>query len=556
MLDRVLDAIGPLDADAMAEAAARLDRLTKPPGSLGRLETLVDRARRDHRPSRCDRRRTAWSSSPPRTTASCARACRPTPPTSPPRWSPTSSPAGPRSTSWATGPALRVVVVDAGVASPIPVVEADPARGGRLVQARIRDGTADMTDGPAMTRDEALRAVATGIDLAGSLWARRPRSHRRRRDGDRQHDGRQRHLRGPDRTGRSRSSPAGGPASTMRRIGARSPPSNAPSRSTARIGATRSASWRPSVGSRSRSSSGSSSARSEARIPVVLDGFITGAAALVAATLQPAVAPRLIAAHRSIEPGHAVILEHLERRPLLDLDLRLGEGTGAALAMGLIGAAVRLRDGMATFESAAVSGPTAGGSRHPSRRPARPSRAEVAGIILVRHASTAWTGRRYCGRSDPPLSAAGRWPRRRSWPRARPDPDARHAHRHQPVAPLARDRDRHRRRGRDRGHHGRRPLARGRFRDRRGPHLRRARRASRPTSPAGWRPGRPRSTGPTANAPPSWPAGRGGLARARRGGGRRGRGLARWSAPDRDRSCDGRAAAVELPPPATVARGR
>jgi nicotinate-nucleotide--dimethylbenzimidazole phosphoribosyltransferase len=99
----------------------------------------------------------------------------------------------------------------------------------------------------------------------------------------------------------------------------------------------------------------------EARIPVILDGFITGAAALVAATLQPAIAPRLIAAHLSIEPGHAVILERLERRPLLDLDLRLGEGTGAALAMGLIAAAVRLRDGMATFESAAISGPTEAG---------------------------------------------------------------------------------------------------------------------------------------------------------------------------------------------------
>ena len=98
----------------------------------------------------------------------------------------------------------------------------------------------------------------------------------------------------------------------------------------------------------------------EARIPIVLDGFITGAAALVAVALQPAVAPRLIAAHRSIEPGHAVILQTLGRRPLLDLDLRLGEGTGAALAMGLIKAGVRVRDEMATFESAAISGPTAG----------------------------------------------------------------------------------------------------------------------------------------------------------------------------------------------------
>ena len=153
----------------------------------------------------------------------------------------------------------------------------------------------------------------------------------------------------------------------MRPTSARSRPSNVRSRSTARIDATRSASWRPSAASRSRCSSGSSSGPREARIPVVLDGFITGAAALVAAALQPAIAPRLIAAHRSIEPGHAVILEHLDRRPLLDLDLRLGEGTGAALAMGLIAAAVRLRDGMATFESAAISG----------RRP-RPGESEPA----------------------------------------------------------------------------------------------------------------------------------------------------------------------------------
>jgi len=94
----------------------------------------------------------------------------------------------------------------------------------------------------------------------------------------------------------------------------------------------------------------------------VLDGFITGAAALVAAGLEPLVGPRLIAAHRSVEPGHAIVLERLGRQPLLDLDLRLGEGSGAALAMSLVDGAVRIRDGMATFESAAVAGP-ADGSR-------------------------------------------------------------------------------------------------------------------------------------------------------------------------------------------------
>jgi nicotinate-nucleotide--dimethylbenzimidazole phosphoribosyltransferase len=94
------------------------------------------------------------------------------------------------------------------------------------------------------------------------------------------------------------------------------------------------------------------------RRPVVLDGFITGAAALIAVALGLDIGPRLIASHRSVEPGHAIVLERLGLRPLLELDLRLGEGSGAALALGLVDAAVRIRDGMATFESAAIAGPS------------------------------------------------------------------------------------------------------------------------------------------------------------------------------------------------------
>jgi nicotinate-nucleotide--dimethylbenzimidazole phosphoribosyltransferase len=91
------------------------------------------------------------------------------------------------------------------------------------------------------------------------------------------------------------------------------------------------------------------------RIPVVLDGFISGAAALVAAGLAPGIKPFLIAAHLSVEIGHRVILERLGLRPLLDLDLRLGEGTGAALAMPLVEAAARILGRMATFGEAGVS---------------------------------------------------------------------------------------------------------------------------------------------------------------------------------------------------------
>jgi nicotinate-nucleotide--dimethylbenzimidazole phosphoribosyltransferase len=91
------------------------------------------------------------------------------------------------------------------------------------------------------------------------------------------------------------------------------------------------------------------------RIPLVLDGFITGAAALVAAALEPRLPPRLIAAHRSTEPGHAIALDALGLDPLLELDLRLGEGSGAALAIPIVRAAARILGGMATFDEAAVS---------------------------------------------------------------------------------------------------------------------------------------------------------------------------------------------------------
>lgn len=91
------------------------------------------------------------------------------------------------------------------------------------------------------------------------------------------------------------------------------------------------------------------------RIPVVLDGFIAGAAALLAVGLQPETRHFLLASHCSVEPGHRVVLEHLRLRPYLDLDMRLGEGTGAALAFTLIRAALRIYTEMATFKSAGVS---------------------------------------------------------------------------------------------------------------------------------------------------------------------------------------------------------
>ena len=91
------------------------------------------------------------------------------------------------------------------------------------------------------------------------------------------------------------------------------------------------------------------------RVPVILDGVISGAAALAAAALAPAVTAACFAGHRSAEPGHAIALSHLGLSPLVDLGLRLGEGTGALLALPLVQSAARALRDVATFDSAGVA---------------------------------------------------------------------------------------------------------------------------------------------------------------------------------------------------------
>jgi nicotinate-nucleotide--dimethylbenzimidazole phosphoribosyltransferase len=94
------------------------------------------------------------------------------------------------------------------------------------------------------------------------------------------------------------------------------------------------------------------------RTPVILDGLIAGAAALVAAELSPGASDWWIAGHRSVEPAHTLILDQLDLKPLLELDMRLGEGSGAAAAIPLLAMAVRVLAEMATFDDAGVAGKT------------------------------------------------------------------------------------------------------------------------------------------------------------------------------------------------------
>jgi nicotinate-nucleotide--dimethylbenzimidazole phosphoribosyltransferase len=260
----------------------------------------------------------------------------------------------------ASGIGAELVVVDVGVAGAIPgpaaVVTPDQRHLARLVDARIRPGTADMTVGPAMTRAEALAAIAIGLDVVEGLLA----------DGTDlvgvgemgignttaasaltvallglAPDTVTGRGTGIDDAGRRRKLDAIGRALAVNR-----PDPGDPLGTLAAVGGLEIAAL-----------VGVILGAVAARRPVVLDGFITGSAALVATAFAPTIPARLVAGHRSVEPGHGAILAQLGLDPLLALDLRLGEGTGAALAMGLVQAAVRLRDGMATFDSAAVSGP-------------------------------------------------------------------------------------------------------------------------------------------------------------------------------------------------------
>jgi len=346
--------LGALDAGAMAAATSHLDLLTKPPGSLGRLEELAVQLAGitgQPRPPMAHRAivvaagdhgvaRQGVSAYPSDVTAQMVA---------------NFGGGGAAINALAAGAGASLTVVDVGVAGAIPDVRLRPD-GGRLVRARIRPGTMDMTEGPAMTRAEAIAAVEVGLavvddlresslDLVGIgdmgignttaasaivavLTGVAPATVTGRGTGI-------------DAAGRRRK------VAVIERAIARNAPDPAdPVGVLAAVGGLE-------IGALTGVILGAAAGR----VPVVLDGFITGAAALLAAALAPGVADRVIAAHRSVEPGHAIVLERLGLRPLLDLDLRLGEGTGTALAMQLIDAAVRIRDGMATFASAAISGP-------------------------------------------------------------------------------------------------------------------------------------------------------------------------------------------------------
>lgn len=338
--------IRPLDGEARARAEAREGRLTKPPGSLGRLEDLAvriagitgqERPRLDHRVvivAAGDHGVTAQgvSAYPSEVTVQMVG---------------NFLAGGAAINVLAAHAGARVRIVDAGVAGDTPEHP-------DLIRLRLGPGTQDITRGPAMSRALAERAIAEGIAIFQAERAA----------------GCDIVALGEMGIGNTTAAAAIIAAATGR------PPRAVTGRGTgvddARFETKMRAVERAVEVNRPDPSDGVGLlaalggfeigvlagiylGAAASRVPAVIDGVISGAAALIAVTVAPEAHPYLIASHRSAEPGHAATLEHLRLEPLIDLGMRLGEGSGGALGITLCVAACRLLDEMATFAEAGVS---------------------------------------------------------------------------------------------------------------------------------------------------------------------------------------------------------
>jgi nicotinate-nucleotide--dimethylbenzimidazole phosphoribosyltransferase len=344
--------IGSLDAEAMAVVARRLDRLTKPPGSLGRLETLALELAgiRGEPVTSIDRPAIAIFAG---DHGIVRQGVSPYPP----------EVTGQMVANFAAGGAAinvlsrvagaELVVVDVGVGGE-PVSGTASSVALHVIHARVASGTRDFSAEPAMTAAETLAAIEVGRRVAATLVARGC------------------DLLGVGDMGIGNTTSSSAIVAVLLDRPARDVTGRGTGlddegvRRKAAVIEAALALHRPdrarpldvlaAVGGLEIAAIAGAVLEAAGRgVPVVLDGFITGAAALVAARLAPDLPPRLIASHRSAEPGHRIVLDALGLEPVLDLGLRLGEGSGAALAMPVVSAAARILGEMATFEDAGVA---------------------------------------------------------------------------------------------------------------------------------------------------------------------------------------------------------
>jgi nicotinate-nucleotide--dimethylbenzimidazole phosphoribosyltransferase len=340
-----LAALTPPDAHAAAAAAEHLDRLTKPPGSLGRIEALAVQLA------------AIAGTSPPPVPAPAAVAVfaadhgvvaegvTPWPQEVTAQMVANFCAGGAAINVLARQTGASVVVVDVGVAGDVP-----PAPG--LVSARIAPGTANLATGPAMTVAQAAAALDVGAATAATLVA-----------------GGARCLVTGD-MGIGNTTPSAAVIAAFTGRAARDVTGRGTGIDDNRLALKTGVVERAVARARGRSPmemladvggfeivaiAGFIVGGAAARVPVIVDGVIAAAGLLGAAALAPGALAFVIAGHRSAEPGASVALAHLGLEPLLDLGMRLGEGTGGCLALPVVQAAARVVGEMATFDSAGVT---------------------------------------------------------------------------------------------------------------------------------------------------------------------------------------------------------
>lgn len=343
---KTCEAIRPVDGRWYGLAQKRLDNLTKPPGSLGRLEEFARRlvAVQERDMPSLEKKAIFTFAGDHGVTEEGVSAY---PKEVTPQMIFNFLRGGAGINVLARHAGAEVVVIDIGV-------DHDFGDLGGLVRKKVVSGTRNFRSGPAMTREEAIRSIEVGIGLAEE-YAEKGYT-----------------LMGTGDMGIGNTTPSsaiaavltGRPAaevtgrgtgisdeSLARKVavieegirGNRPDPSDAID-VLAKVG-----------GAEIGGIAGLILGAASRRVPVVVDGFISTAGALVAWALKPETKDYLFAAHNSVEIGHRAMLDRIGLQPILDLDLRLGEGTGAALAMTLIEAGLKIYREMATFGEAGVS---------------------------------------------------------------------------------------------------------------------------------------------------------------------------------------------------------
>ncbi len=350
-LEQILRDIGPADDRARRRARERIAQLAIPPRALGRLHRLAERlcAITGQEKPRLDGRvvlvmagdhgvaAEGVSAFPQEVTGEMVK---------------NFLAGGASINALAREVGARVWVVDMGI---IPELEdRDDAPGGRLLVKKVAPGTANLARGPAMSREQARQALLAGFQVAGQALEQGAR------------------LLATGDMGIANTTPSTAIAAALtgyspaqlvgpgtglddsglerkRRVLERAlevnrPPAGDGLEVLARLG-----------GFEIGGIAGAILAAAYHRCPLVIDGLISTAGALVAQALCPAVTDYLFAGHLSREPAHRIMLEHLGLRPILELEMRLGEGTGAALAMGVLGGAARVMSEVLTFAEAGVS---------------------------------------------------------------------------------------------------------------------------------------------------------------------------------------------------------